>query len=270
MGKIKTKNLEEIRAIYKEVPVKSAAHNTLDLRGKRFGHLVAIYPTKALGKSKRRSWVFKCDCGNYTVFHTDNVTCQGVVTCGPACIYKKRKTHELLNKKFGKLTVVEKIGPNKFGYMQWKCKCDCGNTTVVIGKYLESGRIASCGKCPDRLHSNGNNYINTWLRAHNIKFEAEYKFNDCCDKKPLPFDFVIFNDDGSIKCCIEYQGTMHFKATGGWSTVEHINYVQKHDKIKEEYCKNNNLKLVCILYTDFKNLDTILTNLLLDASVKEE
>lgn len=52
---------------------------------------------------------------------------------------------EMKGKKFGKLTVIQEEGKSpKKGY-RWRCKCDCGNETVVYGSHLRSGHTKSCG-----------------------------------------------------------------------------------------------------------------------------
>ena len=80
---------------------------------------------------------------------------------------------------------------------------------------MEKSRIYSCGNCPDRVKSIGNLKIKEWLIANNIPFIAEYRFPDCKDKTTLPFDFCIFNQDKTIRALIEYNGNLHYKATGG-------------------------------------------------------
>lgn len=51
---------------------------------------------------------------------------------------------DLLNQKFGKLTVIEFVEVrSKFAY--WKCRCECGNERVVRGSNLLSGQTKSCG-----------------------------------------------------------------------------------------------------------------------------
>ena len=35
------------------------------------------------------------------------------------------------NQRFGKLTVIERA-PNKGRYVQWRCKCDCGNDNFIV------------------------------------------------------------------------------------------------------------------------------------------
>lgn len=45
---------------------------------------------------------------------------------------------------YGYLTVIERA-PNKGSRARWKCKCKCGNETIVYGKSLRSGQTKSCG-----------------------------------------------------------------------------------------------------------------------------
>ena len=47
--------------------------------------------------------------------------------------------------KYGRLTVIKYEGINKQGRAVWLCKCSCGNTTTVVGKYLRNGDTTSCG-----------------------------------------------------------------------------------------------------------------------------
>lgn len=52
---------------------------------------------------------------------------------------------DLTGKKFGKLTVVCRVENNKHRQPQWKCVCDCGKETVVVGQKLRKGITKSCG-----------------------------------------------------------------------------------------------------------------------------
>lgn len=53
---------------------------------------------------------------------------------------------DLTGKIFGKLTVVEEY-PQRTpqGSVQWKCQCECGNTTIVSGDNLRRNHTLSCG-----------------------------------------------------------------------------------------------------------------------------
>lgn len=53
--------------------------------------------------------------------------------------------YNLKGKKFGKLTVLEKAGVDNSRYVIWKCKCDCGNETIVRSSHLVRGDTKSCG-----------------------------------------------------------------------------------------------------------------------------
>jgi hypothetical protein len=51
----------------------------------------------------------------------------------------------MIGQKFGRLTVIEEAPKNKHNKKMWKCRCDCGNTTVVSQGGLRSGNSKSCG-----------------------------------------------------------------------------------------------------------------------------
>lgn len=51
----------------------------------------------------------------------------------------------LLNQKFGKLTVLEEFGKTPVGHITWKCLCDCGNTVVRTGTSIKRSKYSSCG-----------------------------------------------------------------------------------------------------------------------------
>lgn len=88
-------------------------------------------------------WVIKCECecGNITEMPIYNL--KHVKSCGCSKIkYDAIKKGD----KIAKLTILEKYGKinNK---LFWKCKCECGNETIVNDQKLKSGHTKSCGKC---------------------------------------------------------------------------------------------------------------------------
>lgn len=99
--------------------------------------------------------------------------------------------------------------------------------------------------CPKCNESKGENEVRHYLKIHHYRFISQYRIDDCKDKNPLPFDFAVFNPDGSINCLIEYQGCQHFTLKGWgkelWSTG-------RHDKIKRDYCHKHNIPLIPIPY----------------------
>ena len=51
-----------------------------------------------------------------------------------------------IGKKFNSLEIIDFI-PREGRNQYWKCKCDCGNETIVSIAHLKSGHTKTCGKC---------------------------------------------------------------------------------------------------------------------------
>lgn len=88
---------------------------------------------------------------------------------------------DLVGKRFGKLSVVERLENNSKGNTMWLCKCDCGNMKEALGYDLTHGRTISCGcsrhnheKRPDkRIDIAGKRYGNLAV----IKLDEEKSRN---------------------------------------------------------------------------------------------
>lgn len=132
----------------------------------------------------------------------------------------------------------------------------CGTpfTTSLVLFTQHGGQM--CPDCKD-TESIGERRIRNYLESHNIAFEQEKWFVDCRDIKPLPFDFYL----SDYNIIIEFDGEQHYKQ--GHFTHSHLSYIQAHDTIKNEYCKNNNIGLIRIPYWDMNNIEAILNNKLL-------
>lgn len=59
---------------------------------------------------------------------------------------------DLTGQKFGKLTVIKKIGTDKRYNTLWLCKCECGNDKIVARDKLVVGHTKSCG-CARKEHA---------------------------------------------------------------------------------------------------------------------
>lgn len=117
------------------------------------------------------------------------------------------------------------------------------------------------GGCPicENILSLGEQKIISVLDKHNIEYYSQFRFDDCRNKYPLPFDFYIPNKNS----CIEFQGKQHYEPSQfGGITIEEANDnlkgVKKRDLIKSNYCKNNSINLIVIPYWYFNNIEEIL------------
>lgn len=52
---------------------------------------------------------------------------------------------DLTNNKFGRLLVIERVWAGNSGQALWKCSCDCGKETNILGDNLRRGKQISCG-----------------------------------------------------------------------------------------------------------------------------
>lgn len=100
--------------------------------------------------------------------------------------------------------------------------------------------------CPKCKTSKGENLIIDFLNENNISYLYQKKFEGCKYKTSLPFDFYF--PDKNL--CIEYDGIQHFMSIEGWGGADEFKLRKKKDKIKNKFCKENNIKLERIRYDE--------------------
>ena len=134
-------------------------------------------------------------------------------------------------------------------------------TCIKHGDFLQSPdshlRGHGCIKC---FSSKPEKVIRSFLKNHNICFEEQVRFNSCKDKRTLPFDFVL----EKIKTIIEYNGELHYKrfffnSYGRKKRFNDLKTTKRHDAIKTRWAKDNGYRLLRIPYTEFNNIEAILT-----------
>ena len=127
------------------------------------------------------------------------------------------------------------------------------------GEFLQRPQAHSKGEgCPYCNISKGEDEIEKYLIKNDIEYLREYKFNKCLNpktNKKLPFDFFLPNHN----MIIEYHGEQHYKKTGHFEQrAGGLEGLQYRDKIKEEFCFQNNISYIEISYKEFENIDKIL------------
>jgi uncharacterized protein YecE (DUF72 family) len=112
--------------------------------------------------------------------------------------------------------------------------------------------------CPRCAASKGEREIENILKEKNISYIAEKTFNECKYINCLKFDFYLTE----MNKCIEFDGIQHFESFDFFGGEEGLKELQKRDKIKNQYCKNNNIDLIRIPYWDFNKIEQILLNVM--------
>lgn len=86
-------------------------------------------------------------------------------------------------------------------------------------------------------------------------------FDGCEDIRNLSYD--VYLDDFNI--AIEFQGEQHYQIVrySGESDAEAIwrlDYTQYHDQLKKEYCKKKHIRLICVPYWEYEDIEYFLFN----------
>lgn len=136
------------------------------------------------------------------------------------------------------------------------CRCEKHN---YEWKAIPSNILYQPSGCPKCRNYRGEIIISDLLNEWNIKYEMQKRFDDCVDKRSLPFDFFLSEHN----IAIEYDGEGHFSpinfTTDHEKNIEAFNIGRKHDQIKNDYCKEKNIKLIRIPYWEKGNIENILS-----------
>lgn len=210
-------------------------------------------------KNQESSIRLKCECGNifeakYRKLRENNfkILCE---SCRAKNMAQKRMTKTHINylnymESINGYELIEYNGaktPSLFYHKK------CGKYFYMLTGVFKSGARCSC-----ECNSRGERAIEKFLVEQNIKFAQQQTFKDCRSKKnfPLRYDFYLPNHN----ILIEYDGEFHYKEMDLRNSD--LSYQQENDKIKDEYAKENNIKLLRIPYWEFDNIEEIILSVL--------
>ncbi|MFF2531519.1 zinc-ribbon domain-containing protein [Brevibacillus sp. NPDC058079] len=182
--------------------------------------------------------------------------CTNQKVCYDNCL---ATTHPELAKEWhptknGKLTPYDVIaGSNKKRW--WICERKHEWEANSNSRAKKDGSGSGCPIC---IQSKGEKKIEKFLISRNITHQRQYGFEDCRYKRVIPFDFAIFNSKTELIALIEYDGIQHEKPVEAWGGIKKLNEVIRKDHIKNEYCKNRNINLIRIKYSEFSLIEVIL------------
>lgn len=121
---------------------------------------------------------------------------------------------------------------------------ECGHIWEV-----RAAHILYRSGCPRCNKSKGEELIAKILQANNLGYKPQKTFPDCKNIKELPFDFAVKSSKGEIYCLIEYDGEQHFTPFKHFGGIKKFEKLKNNDRIKDEYCRENDITLIRIPYT---------------------
>lgn len=119
-----------------------------DIVGQKYGKLTVV---EYMDSGRPHKYRCLCECGNETIAERYHLLSGHTTSCGCA----KRdlaKGADLVGQRFGSLVVEEYLGVIRISkgtepVSCLKCRCDCGNETIVKRSSLIDGHTKSCGDC---------------------------------------------------------------------------------------------------------------------------
>lgn len=215
-----------------------------------------LYPhIKLIGDYINMSTPLNCYCEKHDIYWKTTpqsiLDGHGCIECGRE---KLSQQNILSQEKFEDM--IKLVNPNIEIISEYKgMECDitvrcrkCGYVWTLNAQSLKSNGTR-CKKCSYTYK--GEDRIIDILQNLNCEYIHQYKFKDCRNKRPLPFDFYLPN----YNLCIEFDGEQHYKPKFG---MKNFIQTQKHDKIKDEYCKSHNIGLLRIPYWESSNSEQII------------
>jgi hypothetical protein len=221
----------------KDIKNKKVGRKVIDIKNKRFGRLLVV---KFIGTNKNRGalWLCKCDCGNTKIISRGSLQSGKAKSCG--CLKKdwsKNASKNIIGRKYGRLTIINIMGKDKWNHIIFSCQCDCGNKITCLAESLRSKNTTSCG-CYRTEYK-----VKSWEGSRNPQFnplltETE-RLNGRTKNENYHWVKKIFERDHYIckKCGI--------KSGCGYKISLHAHHIDGYNWCKERRFDLNNGITLC-------------------------
>lgn len=229
-----------------ETKTKSTNRYIRDLKSKGIDYIDILgeyngVKEKVLVKNRKCGHTYEVNAGNLLNQESGCPICHG--------IKNPESYEEIIESKYPGEYVI--LGEYKNGLTPILTRhVKCGYEWMCVPKGLLTDR-----KCPNCMKSKGEEFIRVYLEKQGIAFKREATFDGCRSESgtKLRFDFAVYID-GEIRI-IEFDGTHHFRAG---RTMYRSDSVFANDKIKNAFCKDNNIPMLRIPYWWAKNKNKML------------
>ena len=242
----------------KKITQEEFVQRAKEIHGNKYDYSLVNY--------KNNKTKVKIICPEHEIFEqmpADHLRGVGCPFCKGGKIRKKRS---ITIKKF--IEKAKEIHGNKYDYRLVSYKNAKTKIKIICPKHgifeqTPNNHLLSGRGCPKCRSSRGENKIRNFLQKNNILFEEQKRFKECKDERLLPFDFYLNNEN----ILIEYQGIQHYKDAFGVGPEKFYKY-KYHDFLKEEFAKKYGYNLITISYSDYNNIEQILSGLMIDKFYK--
>lgn len=211
-------------------------------------------------ENNRKKITVRHKCGN--IYKTTPNNLLSKKSGCPICAGNKKKTLEDFKRQVFELengeyeVCGEYFGTNSKILMYHN---ECKNYYETTPKHFIQGK--RCTVCAESV---GEAKVRKILNKYNLQYSKQFRFEDCRGERyPLPFDFAVFKNN-ELLMLIEVDGEQHFRPVNfngidNERAIELFNKTKIRDKIKDEYCIRNDIKLLRIPYFELENAEEKIT-----------
>lgn len=195
--------------------------------------------------------VIEYQCVNCRHIARSNITniLNGRMFCG--CSPYKRKTSE----EFSYIaSIIDDRHELLSEYKNCKEKVTIRRTSCGHIFDMTPDSFIGGNRFPHCMSSHGEMEIKRCIDNAGISYIQQYRFDDCRNIKPLPFDFCL----PEFTACIEYNGHQHYCPADYFVGDGVYRYLQRNDEIKRSCCIDNVIYLVIIPYWEFENIGGVI------------
>ncbi len=140
---------------------------------------------------------------------------------------------------------------NSFGQTVYPISCP------LCGKFKGTGTLSRalgpCRACA--VPSKGEEQVAVVLDRLGITYDRERPIPNPHHPRSLYLDFYL----PTHSVAVEYDGELHFGPVAFFGGEEKYRKRQRCDLAKEQYCKDNGIRLIRISYKDYDRIEEILT-----------
>ena len=199
--------------------------------------------------------VWYCNKHNATFNKTFSTLCNcksGCALCyfenvSNRCTININEANRIIQNKFPSLSII-----NDGSYVNFSTPanlyCSLHDYYFTLAPVSIVHNRVSCCRKSNVTHKS--ELMCTFLESLGLIIEREKTFKDCKDAYTLPFDCYI----PEYNIIIEYDGEQHFKPVrfsnkeSYQESLLKLEYTKKHDKMKNNYCKRNQIDIIRVPY----------------------
>ena len=194
------------------------------------------YSKVKYSNSKHKITIVCFEHGEFKQTPNNHLQGKGCSKCGGT---KKLTTEEFIEK--AKLVHDNLFEYSKVNYLRNNLKVKITCSIHGIFEQQPDSHLQGIG-CPICSASKGEILVSNFLIKNGIFFKPQHKFPKCKHKRLLAFDFYLPDHN----MCIEYDGLQHYKSVKYFGGDVRFEDQKIKDNIKNDFCLNNNIKLIRI------------------------